>query len=205
MSSEHIRYIVKAHTVPVRVLRLRELVDELSGKLKTAKVLIAFELVGTKSSTWTTIARSDVIATLWRKYVEEHVRGLLVEFAKRCFGDDFLEKLSRTFELAVRGDKASLHVLYAYLTGLADIISYMLRFPLYRDPLAIVFGEKASGLYAPHQALLIARLSAAIEAVQKRESLAKILFPEKRRAKIYDVIDVFMGREASVTLETVLR
>jgi len=205
VSSEHIRYIVKAHTVPVRVLRLRELVDELSGKLKTAKVLIAFELVGTKSSTWTTIARSDVIATLWRKYVEEHVRGLLVEFAKRCFGDDFLEKLSRTFELAVRGDEASLHVLYAYLTGLADIISYMLRFPLYRDPLAIVFGEKASGLYAPHQALLIARLSAAIEAVQKRESLAKILFPEKRRAKIYDVIDVFMGREASVTLETVLR
>jgi len=205
VSSERVEYIVKAHTVPVRVLRLEELVDELSSKLKTAKALVAFDLLEKKSSTWTTIARRDVVATLWRKYVEEHVRGLLKEFAKRCFGDDFPEKLSRTFELAVGGDEASLHVLYAYLTGLADIISYMLRFPLYRDPLAITFGEKASGLYAPHQALLIARLSAAIEAIQRRESLLETFSLEKRRAKIYDVIDVFMGREASVTLEAVLR
>ena len=159
--------IIRAHTIPVRILSLIRLENEIQGYgLTTASELFSdTESLGGVAR-WAVISRQDVLHAVWRMYLDT-VRSSLVAFRDSAFGDKAEDRLRELLDLATR-DEVSCCQLRAYLSGLADIIAYSMRYPLYRDPL-VIRSRQGLGILAPHYGLVVARLSAAIRALVLKE------------------------------------
>jgi len=155
---------VRGFTVPVRALTLRELSSNAAERLSIARTLFNFNSVDAEtSSLWSIAVNVEALAALWRMYLESVLRPVLVKYCKMMLGEDCERGLSD-----VRGEK-----LVIYLEGLADILAYAMRYPLYRDPFAsfIEGGEaKENPLVAPHVPLLAARLSYVARRLQGKDA-----------------------------------
>ena len=208
-------YMVKAHTVPARRLRLHELEVEVAKYPGLQVAARLFEATRDNASVWSTIARADAVHALWKHYLDI-VRGVLEEFAQAAFGQEYTERARQLADNALAGDDASCCMLAVYLESLADIIAYMLRYPLYRDPLPSP-GSQVPGLLAVHQALLVARLSKALKLVLERcrrgqgreaEAIYNVLESMQRETGGFErrvwtlVVREALSPRASVILET---
>ena len=155
--------IIRAHTIPVRLLSLTRLENEIRdyGLTAASRLFSDTESLGGVAR-WATVSRQDALHAVWKKYLET-IRSSLLAFRNNAFGDKAETKLRDLLDSAMR-DEVSCCRLRAYLSGLADIIAYAMRYPLYRDPL-IIRSHQSLGILAPHYGLVVARLSAAIRAL----------------------------------------
>lgn len=183
------RYIVKAHTVPARRLRLRELEDELARLPGLQGAARLFEATRDAASVWSTAARADAVHVLWRRYLDI-VHNVLGEFARAALGANYAEEAAGFLEKALAGDDVSCCLLSMYLDALADIIAYMLRYPLYRDPL-LPPKSRLPRLLAVHQALLVARLANTLRALNLRRC------SRDRPGAIYDALESMQEEDGS--------
>ncbi len=196
-------YLVKASTVPVRTLYMDELrsniIRVMGGngvKLKGDLLLVPRPGGGEKQEdqdmrpqrAWAVISSADEIHAVWRLFLDR-VRRVLKEYARSALGESYEEELERLAAEAAGGSCEAREKLSAYLAGVADIVAYMLRYPLYRSPFTVPEAPvKAPG---PHEALLVARLRGSIGAVQGVRG--RRLAPERG---VYNALDaLYRGEE----------
>ena len=190
-------YVVRGFTVPARVLTLLELSEEVAERLSVARAL--FRLEEESSFQWSVAVNTEALAALWRMYLDSVLRPVLETYCRSLFGGaDCTESVE-----SLSGDK-----LVVYLEGLADIIAYAMRYPLYRDPLAsLAPGEMGRGyLAAPHASLLAARLGYAVRRVTggvdeheaKRRYLSELMEPVTSLIREGGAASEMLNRIASI-------
>jgi len=199
MASRGDMYIVKASTVPVRLLRLRELEEALGRLLEAHGLTMArglldatMELAGESSDTWVTAVPATAMATLWRYYILGIMRSILKTYARTVLGNT--ARLEELYRRAAEGSSEAVEWLRYYMAGLADLIAYMLRYPLYRSPLAAATETVVPGV---QEALLLAHLGCVHRVLLGH---AEGCSPDT----VYDALDALQGMEPG-SHEAVLR
>jgi hypothetical protein len=188
-------HIVRGLSAPARSLRLSSLKRNLARRMTLAAHL--FTTVGEEAPAqlWSVISSQEALAAVWRSYLG-YVRQLLRRLATIMLGQRYTEKLEQLTKRAAEGDRDAKCMLSAYLTTLADFIAYMLRYPLYRDPLLTLVenaGAKGKPILAPHTALLVARLTLATKLLNYG---CKAL--EEKEKAIVDAVKAILGLERGV-------
>jgi hypothetical protein len=198
-------YIVRGYSVPARALRLRDLRREISESQKIASAGNLFvNVIEDKSPAWlwSVMSSQEALATVWRSHLS-NIRKILDRVARGIMGQDYAKELEKIADAARKGDSEAKCKLAIYLSVIADVVAYMFRYPLYRDPLLALVESEASEtnvkiepLLAPHNGLLVARLVLASYVLNKFVGHGCKALKERGKV-IIRTIDALMGSEAS--------